>query len=192
MRLWFSGRFLLLYHTSQYMPLRKGPSVNYRFKAVRITPQTRQKNAQKSKMTFFLGTNYVYIVKNWQQMARWKKWIDLILFKIKWCCYNCATLSLLIWKQQDTSLLLFLIYIHFITHSILYLTYQGFLSQWVQVLKIPAKIKRPFSFPDKRFHPKQNITFTFQKSSMVERCLKVEWSPGDRGVSRKSWDMTLV
>lgn len=30
MRLWFSGRLLLLYHTSQYMPFRKGPSVNYK------------------------------------------------------------------------------------------------------------------------------------------------------------------
>lgn len=37
-----------------------------------------------------------------------------------------------------------------------------------------------------------NLHFTFQKSSMVERLLKVEGSPADSGVSKKSSDMTLV
>lgn len=51
---------------------------------------------------------------------------------------------------------IYMVYMSINTHSILYFTYHGFLSQQVQVLKITAKIERHFSLPYKRFHLKQS------------------------------------
>lgn len=149
MRLWFSGRLLLLYHTSQYMPLRKGPSVNYKYRTAKIMMQ----NFLRRDFFLFLLECKSPNILDFMVFWVWRVYHSQSLFQamLTGCSIEPLHLNILAVNQS---------------------------TQRLPTLMIEKK--------------RWMLHFTFQKSSMVERLLKVEGSPSDSGVSKKSWDMTLV